>query len=209
MRGLKYAAGYVSPRHGSGHAFFAQQTGEQIAARTPLSNHLFVGNTHENIRMGMGMASDYMAAALQVSQLVRIEKCASSKQVRRDQKMSLPTAAVEFFRGVKRALAAIVEREEDVFSRLPEIQLRNNAGSMPNACDSIEVARECLTGLLISHCSAPLETRLGRIICHIVIQERGNIGLNPKHLATLNHNFLVDEFVQDMKIGPHRVDSDN
>jgi hypothetical protein len=103
----------------------------------------------------------------------------------------------------------IIEREKDVFSRLPEIQLRNNTGSMPTACDSIEVARECFTGLLISHCSAPLETRLGRIICHIVIQERGNIGLNPKHLATLNHNFLVDEFVQDMKIGPHRVDSDN
>jgi len=189
VRGLKYAAGCVPPGHGSRYALSAQQIGKQIATHAPLSNHLFVGNALKNIRMRMGMASDFMATALQVSQLVRIEKCAVSKQVRRNEKMTLPAAAVEFFRGVKRALAAIVERDKDVFSRSPEIQLRNDLGSVPAACNSIEMARECLTRLLISHCGRPLESRFGRVICYVVIQERGNFGLSLMHMAALSPYF--------------------
>jgi hypothetical protein len=137
----------------------------------------------------MGMAPDYMAAALQVSQLVRIEKCARPDQARGNEKMSLPAPAVEFFRGVKSALAAIVEGDDDVFSWVAEIQLRNDLGSLPTSCDSVEMARERFSRLLISQRGAPLKSRFRWVICYVMIQKRGNSGSSLMHLAVPRRYF--------------------
>src|SRR5579872_556973 len=131
--------------------------------------------------MGVRMASDDVAAALQVAQMVGVQKGARSEKAGGDKKMAFPIASVQFFRRMKRAPAAVIERQQNVAARFEKVQSRNGVRRQPAEGDSIQVACKGFPSLLVTQRGTPLKTRFGGVIRYVVVQERGDLGLSLIH----------------------------
>lgn len=102
--------------------------------------------------------------------------------------MSSPTASVQFLGSVERALASIVKCEQNVFSTLTEINVEHLLGCESAFGNAVQMFGKHVSSLLVSQCRPPLETRLRRVICDVMVQKRGSLRSN-RHRYGLGPGF--------------------
>src|SRR5438034_1058623 len=123
--------------------------------------------------MRMRVTADDVAAAPQVADAGGVEERGVADATGDDEEVTQPTAPRQLVAHGERALAAVVERQQQVPARRREIDRRDERRATVHGGHRLEMTPEGDPTDGVGGGATPLEPRLPRVVRHVVVGEGG------------------------------------
>src|SRR5207249_11814349 len=127
----------------------------------------------EYVRMRMRVTADDVPAAPQVADAGAVEERGIADATGDDEEVTQPTAPRQLVAHGERALAAVVERQQQVPARRREIDRRDERRATVHGGHRLEMTPEGDPTDGVGGGATPLEPRLPRVVRHVVVGEGG------------------------------------
>src|SRR5207249_3037131 len=117
-RRLEHQRRTVAAGDGRRDARLAEQLSERLAAHLPLVEHALARKRVKDVRVVVRVAPDQVSAASEVANLAARQERAATDEARDDEEVPLPPSRREPVADLNGALAAVVEGQQHVATRL-------------------------------------------------------------------------------------------
>lgn len=161
----------ISARHCRSATGLTEYLGQDIAALTPFDEHSSRLEVAINVGVGVRMAPYEVTSTPELPDLTGIEERSLADKTSCNEEVTPPVASAQLLTNGERALAPIIECQQQMPSRPGEIKIVQEIRA-PALCGyAVEMIPERLGGQLVRSGTIPLEAGSAEVVGNIVIAE--------------------------------------